>query len=234
MSAFGKWRGQIWPYRYLVELHVGELHGGVPQDPRVVEAWIKSKLQDTDQRLVRLVQETIEELGFTPEDMADPVKMELAITESAKKGLNGFKRDRDRGKELYIESRAVKAMLKESANIAFPWNGGKGMKISGKGVKNSFKEHVFVEGLDHPYRIYLGAKEPTDADTRFVTGAKGQRTIAREEYLEDVVVSFYIITDLKMDEEFWARIMLTAEKQGLGASRSQGYGTFTTEKFELT
>ena len=241
MSAFGAWRGQVWPYRYAVDLSVGQLHGGVPQDPRVIEGWIRSKLLNADQRLVGLVQEAVKELGYTQEDMAESEKLEEALTEAGRKQLNGFKRDLDTG-ELYIEGRAVKAMLKESANIAYPWVGGKGEKIAGKGVKNAFKEHVFVEGPSHPDRLFLGVKEPDDVDVRFVTGARGQRTIAREEYVDDVTVSFFIDTDLDLSEEgqeagepeceMWGKIMLTAEKQGLGASRSQGYGTFVVEKFE--
>lgn len=231
MSAFDSLRGQIWPYRYEVELHVPELHGGVPQDPRTVEAWIRSILIDSDQRILRLVRETINELGYTQEDLADSEKMERAITETAKKNLNGFKRNQVTG-ELYIEGRAVKAMLKEAANIAYPWSGktaSERVTINGKSVKGAFKEHVFVEELQIP----LGVKDPDDVNQRFATGNRGQRTIVREEYLENAVVVFHLNTDLDMPEEFWGRIMLTAELQGLGTARSQGYGTFTTVRFEL-
>ena len=230
MSALDKWRGQFWPYQYNVTLRVAELHGGHPQDPRVVEGWIRRVVQSPEQRIMMLLREATEKLGYTQEDLKDEDRMEQAITEASKMKLTGFLRDLETD-ELYIEGRAVKAMLKESANIAYPWENGKGVKLAaGKGVKNAFKEHIFVNEVTIP----LGVKEPDDIETRFVTGARGKRTIVREEFVRDIAVNFSIVTDLVIKDEMWAKILFTAEKQGLGASRSQGYGTFVLETFEQT
>lgn len=239
MGVFDEYRDEVWPFVYDVEIKVKDLHGGRPQDPRVVEGWIKSKLQDNDERLRQLVSEAIQDLGYTEEDLEDPKKIEKAISQAGKKSLNGFYRlpaknklvvdgDAEEG-ELAVEGRQIKAMIKESTNIAFPWNKGQGEKYMGKSMKGAVSEHVFV--LED--YVPLGTTEPDGIDVRFSATTTGRRAITREEFLSEVVVPFTMVTDMDLGKETWAQIFVTAELQGFGASRSQGYGTFETIKFDL-
>lgn len=231
MGVFDKYREKVWPFTYDVEIKVKDLHGGRPQDPRVVEGWIKSKIQNNDERLRQLVSEAIQDLGFDEEDLKDPRKIEEAITTAGKKNLNGFYRipSGEHKGELAVEGRQIKAMIKEATNIAFPWKSGKGRKYQGKGMKSAVAEHIFiVEDF-----IPLGVKEPDGVDVRFSATTTGRRAITREEYLESVVIPFTMVTDMDLKDKDWAQIFVTAEMQGFGTSRSQGYGTFETIKFDL-
>ena len=157
---------------------------------------------------------------------------EAASVVDLNKHLNGFKRDPKTG-ELYIEGRQVKAMLKESANIRWPYpnvvwgpNGPRkaaSVKGEGRGKVSSafFAEHVFVQ----EDQIGLGVTEPTGVVQRFVQTWRGS-AIQYEEYIDGPVVSFTVATDYDFTDEQWALLWLTAEQNGLGATRSQGYGRF--------
>jgi hypothetical protein len=213
---------KVWDHWYHVTLQVKELHGGTPMDPRVVEGWIKSKLRPdaTTERIIELVRETISELGYTEDDLKDEKKLAEIVIETGKKELDGFKRD-DNG--LYIEGRQIKAMIKEASNIAYPWPKHKHL---GKSIKKTMAERVFVA----EDKVYLGVTEPDDVDTRFATTRFGS-TIKREEFLRIVRVKFTMATDLTYDRDWWGILFLYAQEQGLGASRSQGFGTFVVEEF---
>jgi hypothetical protein len=226
-SVFTDYKTKVWPFTYDVTLTVKDLHGGRPQDPRVVEGWIRSKIQDNDERLRQLVQEAINALDYTEEDLADPAKIEEAITEAGKKSLNGFYRMSDG--QLAVEGRQIKAMLKEATNIAYPWKAAKPRKYNGKSMKVALSEHVFVV---EDY-IPLGVTEPDGVDVRFSSTSTGRRAITREEYLTEATVNFTMVTDMDLKKEVWAQIFVTAEMQGFGTSRSQGYGTFETTRFDL-
>jgi hypothetical protein len=49
-----------------------------------------------------------------------------------------------------------------------------------------------------------------------------------------VSLDFTIATDWDFSQEEWATIWLTGEKQGIGATRSQGYGEYVVTKWENT
>lgn len=55
--------------------------------------------------------------------------------------------------------------------------------------------------------------------------------IQYEEYVTDAVIGFTVLTDHKFTDEQWAMIWLTGEQQGLGATRSQGYGRYTVTEW---
>jgi hypothetical protein len=227
VSVFADFEDKVWPFVYDVTLTVKDLHGGRPQDPRVVEGWIRSKIQNNDERLRRLVQEAITALDFTEEDLADPEKIELAITEAGKKALNGFYRLKNG--ELAVEGRQIKAMLKEATNIAFPWKAVKPRKYNGKSMKGAVSEHVFVK----EDFISLGVTEPDGVDVRFSSTSTGRRAITREEFLDEAIVNFTMVTDMDLKKKDWAQIFVTGQMQGFGTSRSQGYGTFKVTRFDL-
>lgn len=225
MGVFDSYKDEVWPFVYDAVIQVNHMHGGRPQDPRVVEGWIGSKIKTQPERLRQLVDEAIDALGFTPEDLDNPDRLAKVLTEAARKKLNGFYRMPDG--QLAVEGRHIKAMLKEATNIAYPWVDG--VKYKGKSMKNTVAEHVFV--LED--YIPLGIREPDGIDVRFAPGSNGQRSITREEYVEAATVAFTLTTDLDWKEEIWAKIFLTGQLQGFGTARSQGYGTFEVTKFDL-
>lgn len=216
---FAKFESKAWPYRFKATLLVDRIVGGVPSDPGVAQKWLESKIVDNDDLIRKLVAETMVERGIGADEAVKEV--------DRLKHLNGFKRD-DQG--LYIEGRQVKAAIKEAGNIAgcsgkLP-TGKKAWGVTGKGLMGFFAEHIFVEDD----RIHLGVSEPAGIQQRFVfaSGPTGRRTgIQYEEYVDEAKISFHVITDNKFTDEQWAMIWLTGQQQGLGATRSQGYGRYT-------
>ena len=214
MSVFDSYRDKVYPYRFRGVLLVTDIHGGTPTDPQKAEGWIRSKMQLKDDQIRDLVVTTMAERGIEAEE---------AIKEaSAFKHLNGFKRDES---GLYIEGRQLKAGIKEAANIRWPkrkWG------PSGKGTRNFFAEHVFVEER----RLPLGVEQPTGIHQRFVHTWKGAG-IQYEEFVEDAKVGFHVKTDFKFTKDDWGEMWSIAENQGVGASRSLGFGTYEVIEWEL-
>lgn len=228
-SVFAKYRDKHFKYRYDVSLHLSNIVGGVPFDPKVVEGWLKTKAGvDTDtEALADLVTATIAETQGGA-DLNEAVA--AAVASRAQEKINGFKRLADQ--TLIIEGRQVKAMLIESANSLWPrskWG------PSGKGTRSYFAEHLFVEEDVlplHEHESGLPVSEPAQVRTRFHAGFKGVRTMTREEICQDVTVSFTLKTDYNFSEEQIGTLFAHAEEQGLGAARSSGTGRFHVTKFE--
>ena len=220
-SVFQKYRPTVFKNRFEGLIHVHELHGGIPSDPRVTENWLKTKFaEDSDDVLRELVVETMKERGLD----ADAAILEVASS----KHLTGFKRDPDRG--LFIEGRQLKACLKESANIAWPserWGPTK------NGTKSYFAEHLFVE----EERLYILDAEgnhvtaPTDIYRSFVKTRFGSSFVL-EEYVEDAYLKFHATTDVDFKDEQWGELWVRGETIGIGASRSQGFGQFEVVEWE--
>lgn len=236
MSTFDKFRTDAYPHRFHGQIRVKCIAGGTPSDPNVAEAWLRTKLADNDDLIRQQVAEVMVERGIDADEAARYV--------NNLRHLNGFRRD-DKG--LYIEGRQLKACLKEAANIAA--NAGK-LPAKGwgrptdpsykKGIKGWFPEHVFVP----EDRLHLGitsAEFAAELDKngtaragiaqRFVRTRHGSG-IQYEEYVEDVVIDFTVATDHPFKEKEWAMLWLTAEQQGIGASRSQEYGRFEVTRWE--
>ena len=210
-----------YPYKFAATLEVPTIAGGTPSNPNVAEAWIKSKgYKDIkDDLIASEVATVIEDRGLEPTD---------AIEEVAKRRmLNGFRRD-EHG--LYLEGRCLKACLKEAASVAadvekLPARGfGLNKK---KGGKSFFAEHVFVR----EERLYLGVTEPTEIQQSFVSTYRGNG-ISYKEIVQDAVIHCTIETDHVFPADQWASIWLTAQNQGLGANRSQGYGVFIVTQWD--
>lgn len=213
-SVFAKYKAKAYPYMFNVELSIPCIVGGIPTDPKVAEGWLKTKLAGRDDLIREAVAEVMVERGITAEEATKVVDIN--------KHLNGFKRDESGG--LYIEGRQVKAMIKEDANVRWPkdrWG------PSRKGTLSFFAEHVFVQ----EDRIPLGVTEPSGVQQRFVHTWRGSG-IQYEEYVNDVKLPFTVATDFEFTNEQWGLLWLTAEQNGLGASRSQGYGRFEVVKWE--
>jgi hypothetical protein len=214
MTAFDSYRVKAYPHRFHAELLIGTIAGGIPTNDRVAEAWLRTKLAASDDLIREAVATTMVERGVTADEAAKIV--------DEGRHLNGFKRDPEAG--LYIEGRQIKAAIKEAASVA----GAAGTiprtkyGLTNKNVLNFVSEHIFV--LDD--RIPLGTAEPSGVVQRFIHTFRGTG-IQYEEYVEDAKISFTVVADWDFGEEFWAHLWLTGEQQGIGASRSQGFGRYT-------
>ncbi|HEY3718328.1 MAG TPA: hypothetical protein VGL39_27715 [Jatrophihabitantaceae bacterium] len=222
-SPFAKFTEKAWPHRFEGTLTVPTLVGGIPTDPNVAEAWLRSKLADSDDLIRAQVAETMTERGVGVDEATEIV--------NANKHLNGFKRDQARGGELYIEGRQLKAALKEAASVAVAAGklDARGWGKTNKGLLGFLAEHVSVT----EDRIYLGVTKPTGILQRFVHTFRGSG-IQYEEYVEDAEITFTVRSDWPFTDEQWAMIWLTGQEQGIGASRSQGYGRYTVTRWEQT
>lgn len=217
MSVFADHRQKIYKTRFAASLVVGELHGGVPMNPDVARKWLEVRMGGSDEHLANLQAQVITEIGLD-KDLTDD---ELLDEMTRRNNLNGFKRTPEG--ELYIEGRQVKAMLKEAASIAVA--GGhltaRGWGKTNKGLLGFLAEHIFV--LEN--RIGLGVTEPSGIHQRFVSTWKGTG-IQLEEFVVDAKVGCTVATDYDFPKDFWPTVWTIAESNGLGATRSMGFGTF--------
>jgi hypothetical protein len=208
VSVFEKYRPIAYPYSFTVALRVGRIAGGIPTDPKVAEGWLKTKLGVAKDDLIRdMVAEVMLERGISAEEATAQV--------NADRNLNGFKRNKS---GLYIEGRQAKAAIKEAANVRWPkdrWG------PSRKGTLSFFAEHVFVQ----EDILQLGVDEPTGVAQRFVHTWRGS-AIQYEEFVDNAELAFTVVTDYEFTAEQWGLLWLTGEQQGIGASRSQGYGRY--------
>lgn len=217
-SVFAKHLNRAWPHRFTGTLHVRNIAGGTPSDTKVAEGWLRTKLADKDDLIREAVATTMAERGITADEAAKEV--------DTLKHLNGFKRD-EQG--LYIEGRQLKAALKEAASVAVASGklNARGWGKTNKGLLSYLAEHVMVV----EDRLHLGVNEATGITQRFVHTWRGTG-IQYEEYVDDAKIAFTIITDHEFTDEQWAMIWLTGEQQGIGASRSQGFGRYEVTRWE--
>lgn len=227
--VFSKYDNESYPFHFNAELSIRTLVGGVPSDPKVAEGWLKTKLQDTDDRIREMVAEVMAERQVGVEEATEIVN-EI-------KNLNGFKRT-PQG-VLYIEGRQVKAAMKEAVSVAVA---AKKLEMTGWGstrkwLTNYFPEHVFV--LDETIEVFRRnadgslspVKEQSAIMQNFVHTRHGS-SIQYQEYVTDAVVQFGVITDHAFTTKDWAMLWTTGERNGLGASRSQGYGVYGVTKWD--
>lgn len=80
-------------------------------------------------------------------------------------------------------------------------------------------------------RIYLMHDEPTGIQQRFIHTWRGSG-IQYEEYVDDAILTFTVVTDWPFAHEQWSVIWNTGEKQGIGASRSQGFGRYKVLRWQ--
>ncbi len=218
-SVFARFEKKNYPIRFEGTLHIGCIAGGTPTDPKVAEGWLKTKLGvDKDDLIREMVATTMVERGVTADEATTIVNQS--------KHLNGFRRDEN---GLYIEGRQLKAALKEAASIAVAAGAltARGWGKTNKGLLSYLAEHVFVV----EERLHLGVTEASGIAQRFVHTFRGTG-IQYEEYVEDAKVDFTVISDHDFTEKEWAAIWLTGEQQGIGASRSQGYGRYEVTRWE--
>jgi len=229
LSAFDSYREKVWPFAFEATVRIRNMAGGIPSDPRVAEGWIRTKLGETaEDQLQQMVAQTMLDRGVSTEEATKIVNQ--------MKNLNGFKRlpcgscpangptECVGGKhELYHEGRQWKSAIKEAVSVAVA--SGKleqrGWGATQKWIQGYVAEHVFVA----EEKIPMGIFEPDRINQRFVSTHRGTG-IQYEEIAEDITVTFTVETDVPFTEDHWAAIFLTGEKQGIGASRSQGFGLY--------
>ena len=218
-SIFASYTNKAWPHRFHGTIRVTNLAGGVPTDPKVAEGWLKTKLAAKDDLIREAVAQTMVERGVTADEAAKLV--------DTNKHLNGFKRD-DQG--LYIEGRQLKAAIKEAAAVARSVDKLKSRWGStNKGVQGFVAEHIMVV----EDRLHLGVDAPSTVIQSFPKNPRtGQTGIQYTEVIETAEFSFTVISDYEFTAEEWAMLWLTGEQQGVGASRSQGYGRYEVIKWD--
>lgn len=134
--------------------------------------------------------------------------------------------------ELLIEGRQLKAMIKEASMIAV--GAGhiepKGWGTTRKSMLNFLVEHMFVEEDE----VLLGVTDPSEVNQSFVHTWRGSG-IKLEEIIRDAVVDFTLKCDYEFEvkeRDFFAKVFVVGQQNGLGASRSQGFGRFKVTRFE--
>lgn len=256
-SVFADIADQVFDHRYEVELHVGTLVGGTPTDDKVAEGWIRTKLGDRAEDQIKAeVERVMQERGVTPDLAVEEVaknrhltgfkrdfNSSLALADQQRAQTTGFVFEGKRKifteaearrtfGELFIEGRQIKAMLKEAAMIGVGSghiDGTKWGKTS-KSMKGFLVEHLFVE----EERVGLDITEASAISQSFVHTWRGAG-IKLEEQVHDAIVRFTMVADwnfLDKDKDFFGKVFAIAEKNGLGASRSQGFGRFSTVGFK--
>jgi hypothetical protein len=204
------------------------LIGGVPKDPRLIEGWLRAKagLEDS-QEIRQAMLRTLSEVGVeVSADMTFEQLERASAVLAGRKQTTGFKVGEC---GLYVESRQIKAMLKESTNVLF---GGERWGPTRKGPRSYVAERVFVD----PGRIWLGVDEPAGVELMIghLMGPTGPRsTLGYHEYVDKPVLEFCVLAVRgSVAAEQWADIWVHAQENGFGALRSQGFGRFYVDRWE--
>jgi len=206
-----------------------KLIGGVPKDPRLIEGWLRARAGlEVAQEIRQAMLRTLGELGVeVQEDMTFEQLEQASAALAARKQTTGFKVG-EHG--LYVEARQVKAMLKESTNVLF---GGERWGSTRKGPRSFVAERVFVE----PDKLWVGVDETSGVELMIghLWGPTGPRsTLGYHEYVERPALEFTVmaVRDALTPEQ-WADIWVHAQENGFGALRSQGFGRFYLDQWEL-
>lgn len=204
--------------RYAVTIAMRErLCGGTPKNKELIRTWVEARTGFADEQTDA---QTAEAVATMTEDVAE-------------KSWIGF--PTDEGGALFIWARQIKAMFRESMTM---------LRITTKQVgSKQILQHGFEikapgTGSD---RIPLGKDQPdgTDESAIHVMTAQGPRTaLRRMDYVLRARLSFEVWV-LKTEaaekrhigKDDIVRMLAHAQENGLGASRSQGYGKFDVVEF---
>lgn len=231
LNVFADYVDKVYKHRFAGEIAIEQLMGGTPSDPKVAEGWLKSKMGlDKEDIIAQAVTEVMAARG---------VDEDTAIKEvNNRRHLNGFKRDEN---GLYIEGRHLKAALKEAASVARAVGGlDSRYGLTKKGTLSFVAEHIVVV----EDRLYIYQADPATKKIVHVTEPTGvlqsfprnpitrQTGIQYTEYVENAIVGFTVVSDYDFKHDEWATIWVTGGNQGIGASRSQGYGRYTVTRWD--
>lgn len=224
-SVFGTWVPKLWEHRFQVTLtSVTPIHGGVPADPNIAEGWLKAKFGSNDARLADMVAETV---------ATTETSLEAAVQQVASaKGLTIFRADSE---GVYLPGAYLKACLKEAASGARAVNHLPAkIGATNKGTLSFLAEHVsVVENRMHLVKPdgNIATREDCVIEQRLIHTFRGS-SIGYTETLDRWSVRSVIETDFDFTDENWAAIWIQAERNGLGANRSQGAGRFAVTQWE--
>jgi hypothetical protein len=211
---------------YEVEIHVpGYLVGGIPKDPEVTRAWLKSRLQLCDAEVLAIAEETIAAMEWAPQPTSEQLdELTDAVMAKAMKGGTSFKRSDG---ELVWEGRNLKAALKEAANALYPGTGDWPGKPAGtrKGLANWLIERVEVVDTYIP----LGRTEPdivNEQRVKHISGPRGKQSIIQ--VIDAVIDVKFRATICVLDDciplRLWQELWEYIERGGIGADRGRGDG----------
>lgn len=238
--------------RYRVGIRfLDKLVGGIPNDPKAIEGWIATRMMITDaDAQFDMVVKTLQETGIDVPDNATREEVMEAVAQVADTThACGFKSDKRGG--AYLESRCLKAFLKEVINILYA--GGRWGPTK-KGPKSWAAERAFI----WPDRLYLGNRpqgmldmaddevtakfqkaERNGSDGRLLftghtTGPKGPvSTLTYYQFVHRTRMEFDVmVADDGIDMDTWREILEHGQQNGLGTLRSQGHGRFQVVRFE--
>jgi hypothetical protein len=208
---------ELWR-EYNCELEIlDRIYGGLPKSPEILEGFVKGK--------------------NLPPDMLERLKEEMgtdkAIEEDIEGSWTGFKSD-DTG--IYIETRQIKAMLKEAVGESELWKDIRGLKsrVAGavfpKGQGGTDLSHIYLNRDNGPITEPDGWEETVG----HVTGPQGRRSILkRKDYVEKPTIKFTMKVGGKTVKKSVLEYLLGfGEELGLGADRSMEHGKFKVTKFE--
>ena len=223
-SIFAQYHDRSYPHRFNVTIRCATIAGPTPSDQHVTEGWLRTKVQDRDDIIRAAAAEIMAERGI---GLDEAMKMVDEL-----RHLNGFKRET--GKGLYIDGNSAKAMLKEAVSVAVAADkiDLRGWGTTKKFLTNYLPEHVFV--IENRIFLTRGGQpvtEPDGINQRFVHTFRGA-SIQYEEFLQDVDLPFTVESDHDFSDDFWGLVWTTGEMQGIGASRSQGFGRFEVTQWE--
>lgn len=232
-NVFGEYDALVYPFKFAGRLQIETVMGGTPSDPNVAAGWLKTKLGITkEDALAEAVAEVMAERGMTENEAMEVI--------NKRKHLNGFKKDEDGC--LYIEGRHLKAALKEAASVArAAENLASRFGATNKGTLSFVAEHIIVVEdrltLGHYDAATNKVVNVTECDEVIQSFPRNpitrQTGIQYTEAVHNAVVEFTIATDWPFTEKEWAAIWLTGGNQGIGASRSQGYGRYKVTKWDM-
>ncbi len=194
MADFDLWR------HYDLRIKVDRLVGGIPANPKLLDAWLEAN-------------------GAPPEAKAEQQAVQAMLADQeVEQHTSAFARDAD-GRPCY-ESRAMKAALKEAANI---------LKDGPLGIKNArskLAEQVFVGPKLVPIDTPIHVSERV---IHVMTRMGPRDSLKRFEYTEGCTLRFDVRSLISgvFGLEQLQLLIAYLEEGGLGADRSQGSGTFS-------
>lgn len=219
--------------RYRVTLaFTGRVLGGIPQKPEIIESWLRQRVTGGDEEVRQLMLKTLDDLGH---DVSEGMTMEqlhaVAKDVAAKQHGNTFRRDSN---GMYLSNYQLKAAMRENVNILFA---GERWGATKKGPKSFVNERVFVdEGRLYLTRGGLPITEPDGKHLQIghVTGPQGPRsTLTYYDYIDQPTTTFDVLSLRDgVTQTQWRDIFLSMQRNGIGALRSQSYGTFKITGWE--
>ncbi len=205
--------------------------GGTPKSDDLIASWIKAKTGHDD----ALTEEQFAEALATSPQAAD-----YAVAKETEKGWTGFPQDPD---GLFLWSRQIKAMFRESATMLR-------VTTTKIGSKQIFQHGFEVKGRiaeDRVHFLTVGGNTVKKPDG-FMEGPihvqtpQGPRSaLKRVDYLHKPGIMFDVwvlktaaAEKRHVGEDDLIRMLTFAQENGLGSSRSQGYGKCDVIGFERT